>query len=80
ADFPLYLTTGRVMAHYLTGVLTRKSAALVARQFESFMEIHPQTAASFQIEDRALVKVESPRGSITVRSKLSDQIRKDTVF
>ncbi|TYS09528.1 molybdopterin-dependent oxidoreductase [Bacillus subtilis] len=80
ADYPLYLTTGRVMSHYLTGVQTRKSAALAARHFESFMEIHPQTAASFHIEDRVLVKIESPRGSITVRSKLSEQIRKDTVF
>ncbi|WP_412095317.1 molybdopterin dinucleotide binding domain-containing protein, partial [Bacillus inaquosorum] len=53
---------------------------LAARHFESFMEIHPQTAASFHIEDRVLVKIESPRGSITVRSKLSEQIRKDTVF
>lgn len=80
ADYPLYLTTGRVMSHYLTGVQTRKSAALAARHFESFMEIHPQTAATYNIEDRVLVKIESPRGSITVRSKLSDQIRKDTVF
>ncbi|AUZ25177.1 nitrite reductase [Bacillus subtilis] len=80
AEYPLYLTTGRVMSHYLTGVQTRKSAALAARHFESFMEIHPQTAASFHIEDRVLVKIESPRGSITVRSKLSEQIRKDTVF
>jgi len=80
ADYPLYLTTGRVMSHYLTGVQTRKSAALAARHFESFMEIHPQTAATYNIEDRVLVKIESPRGSITVRSKLSKQIRKDTVF
>ncbi|MFE6374093.1 assimilatory nitrate reductase catalytic subunit [Bacillus subtilis] len=80
ADYPLYLTTGRVMSHYLTGVQTRKSAALAARHFESFMEIHPQTAATYNIEDRVLVKIESPRGSITVRSKLSEQIRKDTVF
>ncbi|PWT16267.1 nitrite reductase [Bacillus subtilis] len=80
ADYPLYLTTGRVMSHYLTGVQTRKSAALAARHFESFMEIHPQTAATYNIEDRVLLKIESPRGSITVRSKLSEQIRKDTVF
>ncbi|QFY80723.1 nitrite reductase [Bacillus subtilis] len=80
ADYPLYLTTGRVMSHYLTGVQTRKSAALAARHFESFMEIHPQTAATYNIEDRVLVKIESPRGSITVRSKLSEHIRKDTVF
>ncbi|MBT2575670.1 nitrate reductase [Bacillus sp. ISL-51] len=80
AEYPLYLTTGRVMSHYLTGVQTRKSAALAARHFESFVEIHPKTAAAYNIDDRVLVKVESPRGSITVRSKWSEQIRRDTVF
>lgn len=80
ADYPLYLTTGRVMSHYLTGVQTRKSAALAARHFESFMEIHPKTAANYHIEDRVLVKIESPRGSITVRSRWSENVRKDTLF
>ncbi|MCZ4246022.1 nitrate reductase [Bacillus amyloliquefaciens] len=80
ADYPLYLTTGRVMSHYLTGVQTRKSSALAARHFESFVEIHPKTAAAYHIEDRALVKVESSRGSITVRSKWSEKVRKDTLF
>ncbi|MEC0251087.1 assimilatory nitrate reductase catalytic subunit NasC [Bacillus halotolerans] len=80
AEYPLFLTTGRVMSHYLTGVQTRKSASLAARHFESFMEIHPKTAAAYNIEDRVLVNIESPRGSITVRSKWSEHIRKDTVF
>ncbi|MEK3711497.1 nitrate reductase [Bacillus sp. FSL K6-1005] len=80
AEYPLFLTTGRVMSHYLTGVQTRKSASLAARDFESFMEIHPKTAAAYNIEDRVLVNIESPRGSITVRSKWSEHIRKDTVF
>lgn len=80
AGYPLYLTTGRVMSHYLTGVQTRKSSALAARHFESFVEIHPKTAADYHIEDRVLVKIESPRGSITVRSRWSEKIRKDTLF
>ncbi|MFN2746665.1 molybdopterin oxidoreductase family protein [Bacillus sp. z60-18] len=79
-EYPLCLTTGRVMSHYLTGVQTRKSAALRARHFESFMEIHPKTAAKYKIEDRVLVKVESKRGSMVVRSKWSESIRPDTVF
>ncbi|MEC1503574.1 nitrate reductase [Bacillus sonorensis] len=79
-EYPLYLTTGRVMPHYLTGVQTRKSAALAARHFESFMEIHPKTAATYKIEDRVLVKIESKRGSIVVRSKWTEAIRPDTVF
>ncbi|ADC49156.1 NasC nitrate/nitrite assimilative reduction [Alkalihalophilus pseudofirmus OF4] len=79
-DFPLYLTTGRVMSHYLTGVQTRKSSSLAAREFESFMEIHPETAREYKINDQALVEIESERGSIIVRSRLSASIRKDTLF
>jgi assimilatory nitrate reductase catalytic subunit len=79
-EFPLYLTTGRVMSHYLTGVQTRKSSSLAARNFESYMEIHPATARKFGIQDQSLVKIESKRGSIVVRSNWSDTIRQDTVF
>ncbi|WP_026575412.1 assimilatory nitrate reductase catalytic subunit NasC [Bacillus sp. UNC438CL73TsuS30] len=79
-EFPLYLTTGRVMSHYLTGVQTRKSSALAARNVETFMEIHPTTARRYHISDQSLVKIESRRGSIVVRSKWSETIRQDTVF
>ncbi|WP_078409967.1 assimilatory nitrate reductase catalytic subunit NasC [Priestia abyssalis] len=79
-EFPLYLTTGRVMSHYLTGVQTRKSPSLAARNFESFMEIHPTTALKYNIQDHSLVKIESRRGSIVVRSKWSEAIRQDTIF
>lgn len=80
SEFPLYLTTGRVLSHYLTGVQTRRSATLAARSFESFMEIHPKTAKKYRIEDASLIKLESKRGSIVVRSKLTTDIREDTVF
>jgi assimilatory nitrate reductase catalytic subunit len=79
-EYPLFLTTGRIMSHYQTGVQTRKSAALAARHFESFMEIHPETAAKYQIQDQSLTKIESARGSMVVRSKWSETIRKDTIF
>ncbi|SEN69667.1 assimilatory nitrate reductase catalytic subunit NasC [Lihuaxuella thermophila] len=79
-DFPLYLTTGRVMTHYLTGVQTRRSHSLAARNFESFAEIHPKTAKKYGIEDQTLIRLESRRGSIIVRSKITSEIREDTVF
>ncbi|OES46343.1 assimilatory nitrate reductase catalytic subunit NasC [Domibacillus iocasae] len=78
--YPLHLTTGRVLGHYLTGVQTHKSPTLEARQFESFVEIHPKTARSLRIQDDTLVKVHSRRGEIIVRSKLTASIREDTVF
>ncbi|TXC89484.1 molybdopterin oxidoreductase family protein [Metabacillus litoralis] len=79
-EYPLYLTTGRIVSHYLTGVQTRKSSALAARNFESYLEIHPETAKRYNIEHNNLVSVTSKRGNIVVRSKLSEKIRKDTVF
>ncbi|MBP3953331.1 assimilatory nitrate reductase catalytic subunit NasC [Bacillus suaedae] len=78
--FPLYLTTGRVMSHYLSGVQTRKSAALAARDVESHVQIHPETASEYGIDENVLVCVESQRGRIIVRSQYSKNIRKDTVF
>ncbi len=79
-EFPLYLTTGRVISHYLTGVQTRNSPALKSRNVESFLEIHPTTAKKYKIENQVLVKITSKRGQITVRSKYTDKIREDTVF
>jgi assimilatory nitrate reductase catalytic subunit len=79
-EFPLLLTTGRVLAHYLTGVQTRISSALSGRNRESFVEIHPVTAERLGIQDKTLVKIESIRGSIIVKSKWSKSIREDTVF
>ncbi|GKU82294.1 molybdopterin oxidoreductase family protein [Niallia sp. NCCP-28] len=79
-EYPLYLTTGRVMSQYLTGVQTRKSASLSARNFESYIEIHPKTAQEYNLLDNQLVRVESKRGHIVVRSKWSESIRPDTVF
>jgi assimilatory nitrate reductase catalytic subunit len=78
--YPLILTTGRVLGHYLTGVQTRKSFTLASRQIESFVEIHPKTAQRLKIKSDSLVKINSRRGQIVVRSKITDSIREDTVF
>lgn len=79
-DYPLYLTTGRVLAHYLTGVQTRNSAALMARNFESFAEIHPETAKKHGIADQTLIKLTTKLGSMIVRCRCTDTIREDTIF
>lgn len=78
--YPLLLTNGRVLPHYLTGVQTRRSPALAARVIENVMEIHPRAARRHRIEDGALVRLTSRRGLFIVRSRLTDKIREDTVF
>lgn len=80
AEYPLTMTNGRVLSHYLTGVQTRRSKTLAARSMENFIELHPKTAKQYRIEDGEWVYVESRRGGFTVRSRITDQIREDTVF
>ncbi|MGM0883899.1 MAG: assimilatory nitrate reductase catalytic subunit NasC [Bacillota bacterium] len=79
-EFPLTMTNGRVLSHYLTGVQTRRSPSLAARSVENYVEIHPRTARKYQIEDGEWVEVRSRRGSFNVRSRITDQIREDTLF
>ena len=51
AQFPLYLTTGRVVSHYLSGTQTRRIGPLVEQYPEPKAEIHPRLAAKYGIED-----------------------------
>ena len=80
ADFPLYLTTGRVMAQYQSGTQTRRAPSLVEADPEAFCEIHADMAATLGIRDGAMVRLRSRRGTAVVRARLNRTIRMDTVF
>nr|WP_145049181.1 molybdopterin oxidoreductase family protein [Paenibacillus xylanexedens] len=79
-EFPLILTNGRVLPHYLTGVQTHRSPTLEARELENFVELHPTTASRHRIRDGEWVEVQSVYGSFTVRSRVKEHIREDTLF
>jgi assimilatory nitrate reductase catalytic subunit len=80
ADYPLMLTTGRVVSHFLSGTQTRRIGPLVDQCPEPFVEIHPRTAEALGIADGDWTVVESRRGSCTVRSRVVTTIRPDVVF
>ncbi len=79
-EYPLILTTGRVMHHYLSGVQTRRSPGLLAKVPEPFLQIHPDAADRLGLEDGQKARVISRRGEIELTVKRSGDIRPDTVF
>ena len=79
-DFPLYLTTGRVLYQFHTGTMTMKTGGLNEIAPECFVEISPQDAQRFAIEDGTLVGIASRRGRIQVRVKISPKAVQGTVF
>jgi assimilatory nitrate reductase catalytic subunit len=80
AAYPLYLTTGRVLAQYQSGAQTRRVAALTAVAPHAFIEVHPDTAAALSIADGETVRVVSRRGVIEAPARVVPTIRPDTVF
>ncbi|MBT2674913.1 molybdopterin oxidoreductase family protein [Streptomyces sp. ISL-14] len=78
--YPLYATTGRVLAHYQSGAQTRRVAELNEAVPEPFLEVHPDTAARCGLADRSLALVTSARGGMTARVRLDPTMHLDTVF
>jgi assimilatory nitrate reductase catalytic subunit len=79
-EFPLYLTTGRILRHYQSGTQTRRVEALRAEAPEPFVELHPTLGHDLEVEDGELVWLESRRGRARARARLTPDIRPDTVF
>ncbi|MGK2860052.1 MAG: molybdopterin oxidoreductase family protein [Thermoanaerobaculia bacterium] len=80
ADYPLMLTTGRVVSQFLSGTQTRRIGPLVDQYPEPVIELHPRLAEKVGIRDGELVTAESRRGTITLRAMVVTTIRPDTIF
>jgi assimilatory nitrate reductase catalytic subunit len=79
-EFPILLTTGRVVSQYLSGTQTRRIGPLVDQYPEPLVEIHPRLAGSLGIREGDWVTVTTRRDSMTARALVATTIRPDTVF
>ena len=79
-DYPMYLTTGRVLYHYHTGTMTMKTDGLNERAPESFVEITRDDAQAMGVEDGDLVTIASRRGEIQAKVRISRKAVDGTVF
>lgn len=79
-DFPLYGTTGRVLAQYQSGAQTRRVPELVAAAPEVIVEMHPDTARRFGLADGSMADVGSVHGTTRAGVRVTRAVRPDTVF
>jgi assimilatory nitrate reductase catalytic subunit len=80
AEYPLYLTTGRVLGQYQSGTQTRRIPKLQELAPEPLAEIHPLTARRFGLRDQSSVTLSSRRGAGRFKVKVTASMREDTVF
>lgn len=79
-EYPLFLTTGRVLYQYHTGSMTMKSPGLNELAPECFVEISAENADDYGVRDGDVLKISSKRGEIKAKAKLSDIAVKGAIF
>lgn len=80
AEYPFSLNTGRVVTHYHTGTMTRKSDTLDRLAPEEKIELNPEDAAMLGVKDRDFIKVETRRGHIVARAWVTGRILPGNIF
>lgn len=79
-EYPVVMTTGRVVSQYLSGTQTRRIGKLVDQYPQPLLEIHPKLAYHYGIKDGEQVTVKTRRGEATFPAQIVESIREDTVF
>lgn len=80
ADYPLMLTTGRLLEHYHGGNMSRQSYTLHTLKPECEVDIHPEDAAKLKIVSGDMVHIETRRGKVKARAKVTATIDKGALF
>ena len=80
AEYPLILITGRRRPHYNNGSMTRRAAGIAELFPEELLEINPDDAARLNIADGEMVDISSRRGTIRVKTLLTDRSQSGVVF
>jgi formate dehydrogenase major subunit len=79
-EYPFILVTGRVLDHWHTGVMTRRSHTLDAREPEAFVEVHPDDCRKLGVDTGRMVTVSSRRGTISLRVRMGTHTQPGSVF
>ncbi|MFZ5766220.1 MAG: formate dehydrogenase subunit alpha [Thermodesulfobacteriota bacterium] len=80
SEYPLILITGRRLAHYNNGSMTRRCRGLLGLVPEETLEIHPDDAGRLGIVDGMTVEVRSRRGAIRLPAVVTERSQPGSVF
>jgi formate dehydrogenase major subunit/formate dehydrogenase alpha subunit len=80
SDYPLVLSTGRILYHYNAATQTRREAGPVAKQNANFVEIHRRDARKLGVRDGETVRIVSRRGAIEAAAFVSPRVRRGCVW
>ncbi len=79
-EYPFVLVTGRVLEHWHTGVMTRRSKALSTLEPEAFVDMHVDDCRKLELAEGDWVRIASRRGEIVLRVRQGGSTQAGSVF
>jgi formate dehydrogenase major subunit len=79
-EYPIVLTTGRLLEHWHTGSMTRRSLVLDALEPEPEVHMAPETLQGLQVEPGTLVRVVTRRGEIELAARIDPKLPSGLIF
>lgn len=79
-EYPILLSTGRIVVHYNSGSMTRRSPSLQERDPELYVEINTEDAAKLMISDGSIVTVTTVRGEAEARARVTGKVKPGMAF
>ncbi len=84
AEYPIVLTTGRVLYHWHGGEMTRRARGLMEVYPEALVEVSPDDAARIGLSalapDHQMVRVKSRRGELVASAIITDRVSPGLIF
>ena len=79
-DYPMVLSTGRVLYHWHGGEMTRRAKGLLEVYSEALIEINPDDAQHMGVDGHKRIRVSSRRGSIEAEAWITDRVPPGMVY
>jgi formate dehydrogenase major subunit/formate dehydrogenase alpha subunit len=80
SEYPLTLSTGRTLYHYNSATQTLRSDGHKQKQPQCFFEISPADAEAYNVANNEQITVQSRRGSVVSRAKVSEKVQKGAIW
>jgi formate dehydrogenase major subunit len=79
-EYPIVLTTGRLLEHWHTGAMTRRASVLSALEPDPVACMHPRQLALMNIAAGEQVRVASRRGEVLIMARADRDVPEGMVF
>jgi formate dehydrogenase major subunit len=79
-EYPYVLITGRLLEHFNTGEMSRRTPKLSKLRPEAYLDMNPKDAEDAGMDENDCVRMTSPHGSVQLRLQINASLQRGYLF